>query len=100
MNDDLSEPATSRRAFLRKLGSTLAVGIGAAAVAPALARGATSRRFVAYVCCPNNTGAHGCTICGGDQTAYWCYSTECQNGFCLPCRGNSGCFDDVLPGCV
>ena len=100
MNDDLSEPTTSRRAFLRKLGTTLAIGIGAAAAAPALARGASPRRFVTYVCCPDNTGAHDCTICGSGKTNYWCSNPNCQIGFCAGCKPQGQCYDDVLPGCL
>lgn len=100
MSDDLPEPTTSRRGFLRKVGTTIAVGIGVAAV-PALAK--ASPQFVAYVCCPDNTGAHDCTICSGTQSNYWCTNPKCTDppGFCFGCTRNTGqCFDDVLPGCV
>jgi hypothetical protein len=99
MNDDLSEPTTSRRGFLRKMGTTIAVGIGVAAV-PALAK--ASPQFVAYVCCADTAGhCSNMFPCGGGRSWYWCYNPECHNGYCWGCkRDGTQCFDDVQPGCV
>lgn len=94
MNDDLPEPTTSRRGFLRKVGTTITVGIGVAAV-PALAK--AGPQYVAYVCCPDN-GTHCSTCQTGVQ--YWCTNPNCPIGFCTSCKPKGQCYDDVLPGCV
>ena len=95
MNGDLAEPTTSRRGFLRKLGTTIAVGIGFAAV-PALAKG--SPDFVEYICCPDY-GTH-CPTCGGGRVNFWCRNSLC-GGYCKGCVvSGGGCYDDVVPGCI
>lgn len=94
-NDQPTEATTSRRGFLRKLGSTVAIGIGAAAV-PSLA--SASPDYADYYCCP--TTDHACMECGSGMTNYWCSNAECKNGFCYGCKTNTGCFDVIYPYCV
>jgi hypothetical protein len=94
--DDLAEPSTSRRGFLRKLGTTMAVGIGVA-MAPSLAKG--SPQYISYQCCPNEN--KGCPTCNNSFVPYWCTNAECPGGFCYGClpRGQ-GCRQDLEPFCV
>lgn len=95
--DDLAEPTTSRRGFLRKLGTTVAVGIGVAAV-PALAKG--SPNYISYQCCPDYYGTH-CQKCNNSFVNFWCTNAECPGGYCYGClpRGR-GCFQDLQPYCA
>ncbi len=107
-----SEPlstSTSRQGFLRKLGTTVAIGLGVAAVpSRAIAHlssdkrgGQSARPFsVTYTCCPDD-GTHCVQNCGTGQNNYYCWSPSCQAfSFCLGCTTNTGsCFDHLYPGC-
>lgn len=102
MEDEAFQTSTRRR-FLRRLGTTLAVGLGVVAVpGRALAGSNTSAGpdFVAYVCCPDN-GTHCVQNCGTGKNNYYCSNPNCAISFCYGCTKNTGmCFDDVLPGCL
>lgn len=70
------KPTKSRRRFLRQIGLTLGVGVGALAV-PAVARATL------YQCCPQ-----ACISCETNWHSHFC---ECEWGtYCL-CFPNSHC---------
>ncbi len=96
MNEhDVFETQTSRGRFLRKLGTTLAIGIGVAAL-PARAFG----RSTTYTCCQDLAHEHCGTDCGTSNPHYWCWNPTC-GGFCTGCVSNKpDCYDVVYPGCV
>jgi hypothetical protein len=97
MNDrSVFETQTSRGRFLRKLGTTLAIGIGAT-VLPARAFG----RSVTYTCCQDLAFQH-CQPqgCGTQNPVYWCFNPTC-GGYCTGCvNGEPDCYDVVQPGCL
>lgn len=73
-----------RRRFLRRVGTTLAAGIGLALV-PANAAWAPCSS-----CCPDNN----CNLPGCNKTKY-----RCQPGNCCICHTNVGCFSTQVCYC-
>jgi hypothetical protein len=80
------EKPTSRSGFLRRLGTLAAVGLGAAAVLPAVARAEP-----AY-CCPN-ASVCGANACGAGKPGWYC-SGAC--GGCCLCFNGTDC---TRPNC-
>jgi hypothetical protein len=85
----LWEEDTSRRGFLRRLGKTLAVGLGVAMIPIASAQAAGAH------CCRST-----CASCPQGNTAYTCFD-ECANKNCCICFSNTNpnCFDKPCGAC-
>lgn len=92
-----------RRRFLRNAGLTLLVGAGLSSAQSAYAddkRPHRRPRSVEFHCCADNTGQHGCKVCSGNNTNYWCTSGDCPNGFCYGCTTfKGGCFYTFVGSC-
>jgi hypothetical protein len=80
---DQWEAPASRRHFLRKLGTTLAIGLGVALIPAGRASAAGSH------CCRSS-----CTSCGGGTNAYTCHD-NCSNKDCCICFGSSQTCIDI-----
>ena len=78
-----TEHRSDRRRFLRRLGVTLAAGVGVLAV-PGVAH-------AAYQCCLDNTHCSG--VCPSGQFWHFCH---CPDGTYCACMGGTGC---VLAPC-
>jgi hypothetical protein len=78
------EEQSSRRRFLRQIGTALAVGVGAA-ILPSRARAGAGQ------CCASTTQ---CPQCSPPQKNYWC---DCIDHFyCTGCRSDAGtCFSAI-----
>lgn len=90
---------TSRKRFLKQLGVTLAVGVGAAAAPEVLFAQNRQRQQpdVTYNCCPDGLNVH-CKNgdCGQGKVHYFCdCSHQGQNSYCtLDCTStNSPCYN-------
>lgn len=89
---------TSRKRFLKQLGVTLAVGVGAA-VTPGVVFAQNrqgQRPEVVYNCCPDTHGHCSNGDCGQGKVHYYCdCSREGQNSYCtLDCTPtNSTCYN-------
>lgn len=73
----LDEPSTTRMAFLKKLGKTVAIGLGVALV-PA------SRAFARQgsYCCRDSS----CGSCGTSGYAYLCHDACSKTTCCIGCQ--------------
>ena len=81
---DVEKP-TSRRRFLRQLGMTLAVGIGAAALP---SRSRASAQDNGQCCIASDSRCSGASQCPGGQVKYWC---DCLSySYCTNCTTNIG----------
>jgi hypothetical protein len=78
---EADEQRTSRRSFLRRLGITLAAGVGVAAF-PGIARG---RGDGLFECCPSNQ--HCPELNCGSQVKWWC---DCGGSSYCVCRSSGG----------
>ena len=108
MEDELLQTTASRSNFLRKVGMTLAIGLGVSAAPARALAGLSSEDRVAhpesvqYTCCLDDDGAHGCQKCSPQHNYYCTNNTQCSAfPFCYGCTNtNTSCFNDILPGCV
>jgi hypothetical protein len=85
-----------RRVFLRQIGKTLAVGIGAVAF-PVVAQAGThvSPDSVSFHCCAN---ASYCGTCSDGNANYYCQGDNCP--FCTGCQKfTTDCYDVTYPTC-
>ncbi len=76
--DEQEREVSTRRHFLRRLGTTLAAGAGLAIFPASQAQAACS------TCCPDTSCPPGC---GGSGSRY-----RCQPGNCCICHRDIGCF--------
>jgi hypothetical protein len=91
-SEEKSEPSVNRRSFLRKVGLTLAVGIGAIAL-PSVA----NATLFPFHCCFRTS----CGPCPSGQEPYWCTSGSCppNTWFCQCTAIDTTCFDEDLQSC-
>lgn len=85
------EAMTTRGRFLKQLGATLAVGVGAAAFASAARADHTAGH-----CCPSGSGP--CTnpgdptSCGGQQNLFHCNCSGIGQDYCI-CTTRTECYN-------
>src|ERR687885_2089161 len=78
---EMDDRPESRSRFLKRLGTTLLVGLGVSLTAASTASAATT-------CCKSN-----CTTCSGGFVAYWCAESSscgCGGNGCCVCYQDGG----------
>jgi hypothetical protein len=81
-----TEVRTTRVAFIRRLGTFAAVGLGAAALAK-------SARAEPTICCPSSSQCPN--FCGQGQDGWWC--TGACGGCCMCLTGGCHSFNCPCP---
>jgi hypothetical protein len=93
MKEELENRRTTRPRFLKQLGATLMVGLGAGALASAARADHTTGH-----CCPATNPSSQCTrpgdpqSCTGGQTLFHCNCSGVGQNYCI-CKSQTTCYN-------